>query len=42
MRERSNLLRGRLDIDTRDGRTEVRVRVPTVGNGQRDGDYGPI
>lgn len=36
MRERTEMLRGRIEIDTRPGRTEVRVRVPLGGNRRRN------
>jgi signal transduction histidine kinase len=36
MRERTELMHGRLDIDTRPGRTEIRVRVPICGNRRRN------
>jgi signal transduction histidine kinase len=36
MRERTELLRGKLQIETRPGRTEVSVRVPVGGNRRRN------
>jgi signal transduction histidine kinase len=37
MRERSNLLRGSLEIETRPDGTEVRLHVPLIGDARRDG-----